>query len=119
MNEYERDIFYDVDSLTFDQRKTLLKEAYKIAKNFRVDILDCSVSWARQKIDMSFKEIMKKYDTKCHTVVIYRRGFFKEEYIGEIAFTTMTGVSYYLWIYVTKENLDKIIKEYKLCQRQS
>lgn len=93
----------------------ILNSANKVCIEFRVDKLDCSISWARQSIDMSYKEVMKKFDLRSHFVVIYRRGFIKEEYIGEIGFCTMgAATSYYLWIYLSKEDLDKLVLEYKL-----
>ena len=53
-------IFYKIDKLTMKQKKSICKDAYKVATKWWVDILDCNVSIARQQITMPFEDIMKK-----------------------------------------------------------
>jgi len=109
---YQQDIFYKVDSLSLEKKKSILELAKKLSYEYHIDKLDCSISWARRQIDMSFEEVMKKFGDSCHFVVILRKGFDCHENKGEIGFSTMTGIDYYLFIYLTEENLEKIIKKY-------
>lgn len=111
---YERDIFYDVRKLSLDKKIEILNAAKLLCKEYWVDKLDCNISWARQRIDMSFDEVMKLYNPKCHTVVIYRKGSVQSEYYGEIGFTTMSGVNFYLWIILTVDNLMNLVEKHKL-----
>ena len=111
---YERDIFYNIEKISFSKRKKLLNDAFKLSSKWNVDKLDCSISWSRQEIEMSFEDIMKKFDAGCHFVVIYRRGFILDEYIGEIGFSTGWGISYFLWIYLEFEKLNELVDKYKL-----
>ena len=43
-----------------------------------------------------------------------QEGYNKEEYIGEIGFTTMAGISYYLWIFLDLVRLNELVDKYKL-----
>ena len=115
---YEHDIFYGIEKLPLEERVAVMDEAYAVNTRWWVDELNCDISWARRKIDMPYEDVMKMYSGDCHTVVIHRRGDHRPEgRYGEIGFTTMGGVSTYLWIYVTEEDLFKIIKRHKLKPR--
>ena len=114
---YYPDIFYKVGKLPLEKKIKIIEKAKDLSFEWRVDKLDCSESWSRQKIDMSYEEIMGKFDDSCHFVLIYRKGYdywkdkemFNHRWCGEIAFTTMASVSYYLWVYVSEEDLDKLV----------
>ncbi len=108
------DIFYKADRLSIETRVDIINHAFVVKNNWHVDKLDCSVSWARQRIKMSFAEIMKKFGKGCHFVIIHRFDSIDGEY-GEVGFSTMSGKeSYYLWIFLTVVELDKLVKQYKL-----
>lgn len=113
------DIFYKTD-FSINQKKKIINDAKKKCYEWRVDELDCSKSWARKQIDMSFKDIMEKFDKNCHFTIIKRLPRFRptdKEYI-EIDFCTMNiGINYYLWIYIDIDYLDYFVKKYKLVQR--
>jgi len=64
-----------------------------------VDILDCRKSFYRRLIKMSFESIMQKFDEKCYFSVIHRDRGIEPEYI-EVAFSTSSSPSYFLWIMV-------------------
>ena len=91
------------NKLTLKQKKELILAAKAVCFEWWVDILDCSKSWYRQKTDMSFEDIMKKFDKTCHFIVIHRN-FGRENHI-EVGFCTMgKGPDYFLWINVTMEH---------------
>jgi len=112
--EYERDIFYDVRSLSIEERIKILDAAKAAAKYCWVDKLDCSISTSRQRTDMTYEEVMRKFDDECHFVVIHRRGYKGQEQTGEIGFCTMMGISHYLWLITSVEDLNAIVEIHKL-----
>jgi hypothetical protein len=120
-----QDVFYKVDKLSLSKKIEIMNYAKSICFKWWVDKLDCSVSISRQKIDMSFDEIIEKFTNKCHFVIIHRRGDTKwkdkdkdnlyDEWCGEIGFCTMgLGIDYYLWIYITEEQLENLINKFNL-----
>lgn len=108
---YIRDIFYKPHSLSLATRKKIIREAFEV--NFEWWVDDCP-GWTRRRIEMSFEDIMKKFDQECHFVVIERRGFDPNEYKGEVGFCTLKGNDHYLWIHLSVENLNEIVKKYQL-----
>lgn len=92
----------NTSGLSLDEKRELLIRSRAKCFEWWVDILDCSKSFARQRIEMTFDEILAKLTTKCHFTVIVRD--LPNKHI-EVGFSTMNVVSpnYYLWI-----NLDMI-----------
>ena len=86
--------------LTFKQKKNILLKAKGICARWWVDILDCEKSYARQRVEMSFENIMATFSSKCHFTMIYRRNF-GEDHL-EIAFSTFTNPEHFLWILLDK-----------------
>jgi len=106
-------IFYNVSSLSVKDKIDILNNAITICRDWHVDILDTSKSFARQKIDMTQKDILTKFSDKCHFVVIHRRGF-EPEYFGEIGFSTFSSPSYFLWIYLNEDIFSDLVKRFNL-----
>ena len=118
---YIPDEFYNTQKLTLEQKKEILEDARKLSFDWHVDVLDARKSWARQKIEMSFEDIIKKLDDHCHFVFIHRKGFkgtretYPNEYVLEIGFSTMRGEpSYFLFIFCDQKELSKFITKYHL-----
>ena len=123
MDNYEQDIFYETRTLSIEQKKDLLLFAKENSTKWWVDFLDARKSWAREKIEMSFDDILLKLDQDCHFVFIHRRGFKTPkgkplsdcEYTLEIGFSTMKGEpTYYLFIFCDEKNLSKFLTKYHL-----
>lgn len=115
--KYLPSVFYNVKELNFDKRVELLKSAMEKQYSWHVDILDCRLSCARSRTNYSFEEIMKIFNISDHMVVI-NRGYQmngRDKY-GEIGFSTndKTHVDYFLFIFLSEENLNKIITDFKL-----
>lgn len=99
--------------LSLEQKIEILNYAYDKHTKWWVDILDVSISWARHKVNFSFDEIMKKFENKTH-FTIFEREDLGETY-GEIGFTTtFEDPSYFLWVYVTQDTLNSIVRKYEL-----
>lgn len=123
MENYEHDIFYETGSLSLDQKKNLLKEMRDRSIDWHVDILNCSISWARRKIEMKFEEILDKLLDDSHFVFIHRKGFkdakgnpLPGEYLLEAGFSTMdyNPDTYYLWIYCDSKEIPYFVDKYDL-----
>lgn len=126
MDIYHQDIFYDIEEKSQKQIDSILKECYDLSYNSWVDILDCSKSFCREKIDMSFDEVMelKKTTGRPYYVFIHRRGyekwktndFFKWQL--EAGFRLMEKkVDHFLWINCKEECIQPLVSKYKLRQR--
>ena len=105
--------FYKTEHLTFDEKKQILNEARKKCFIWWVDKLDCGVSWSRKKIEMSFEDIMKKFNEKSYLVITLRDRIIEGMYI-EICFKTYESPNYFLWVRMTIENEVFFINKYNL-----
>lgn len=106
--------FYNTSHLTLDERRSLLLKAKAKCLRWWTDKLDCSVSFARQSIEMSFDEIMGKFSNRCHFSVIHRRSD-RENHL-EVAFSTLDafGPTYFLWIEVDPSLIPEFVDEFQL-----
>ena len=110
-----RDIFYNTRELSLAQKTAILKDCKEICFRWWTDKLDCSISWARQIIDMTFEEIMNKFNDEAHFVVVDRVFWpIDENKHFEIAFRSMTAIDYFLWLWVEDEKMQMIIQKYNL-----
>ena len=106
-------IFYKSYELSLNTQIEILNKAKEISTSWHVDILK---SVYRETIEMTFEDIMSKFDKKCHFVIIKREEpSIKLTRYGEIGFSTMgKGLDYFLWIFLTEEDLDNLLREYNL-----
>jgi len=111
VNRYKRDVFYNVRKLTLEDKVDLLNTAYGIADEWWVDILDCSKSYARQKIEMDFETIMEKFSDSAYFVFIHRR--YIDNYL-EIGFSAMLTPDYFLWLHLDKKHIAMLVKKFNL-----
>ena len=111
--------FYKTEHLTLEEKESICLDAKLKCYHWWVDILDCRKSWARERIDTEFNTILEKLKDGSHFVVIHRHPIIKIPFKGvddylEIAFRTMTGPDYFLWVYVDIKWLDFFMGKYKL-----
>lgn len=107
---------YRVSEFNKEQRVKIIERAKELADNWWVDVLglDNKVilgGMRRQRIDISFEDIMAKFKKDSHFVIIHR------EYPGnhiEVGFSTSTNPVYFLWIIVNVKHLQNLIKEFDL-----
>lgn len=111
---YTQDLFYDSSLLTFEQKTNLLKEARRLCRTWRVDVLDCDKSFASQRIDMSFDDIMTRFKENSHFVFVNRKGFKPEGYVLEAGFRAGSRVDYFLWIHLDEKYIGHFLKKYPL-----
>ena len=92
--------FYNTTHLTLEQKVDILHRAKGVCYHWCVDVLDCSKSFCRQPIEMSFEDIMAKYDGS-HLAVSHRC-FPPDNYL-EIGFRTNGKIGepdYFLWLFL-------------------
>lgn len=105
------EIFYDVSRLSHAEQEALLRKAHSLSDRWHFDKLDCSESYARQKIDgIPFEDAMTHFIGKAHMVVILRQKVLKfEDPHLEVGFRSMEDpVDYFLWIVVPLKHLQEI-----------
>ena len=109
------DIFYNTQNLSLEQKIALLDDCQAACFHWWVDKLDCSVSFRRERIEMTYEEMKQKLTTKSHFVVIDRKYFRSDDKkYFEIGFCTMESIEYFLFIHVEDELMFPIIEKYDL-----
>lgn len=95
---------FKTQPLTFEQRRDILLRAKEKCRHWWADILDCRKSWFREKIDMSFDDIMAKYTREAHFSIIHRN-LLPEDFL-EIGFRTAgPSPDYFLWIVLDPKHI--------------
>lgn len=109
------DTFYNTRELNLEQKIALLDDCKAVCFLWWVDKLDCSVSFCRERIEMTYEEMKQKLTNKSHFVVIDRKYFMSDEKKHfEIGFCTMTSIEHFLFIHVEDEMMFPIIEKYGL-----
>ena len=112
-------IFYNTKDLSMEEKASMFRDCKEISYDWRADILDCSVSMQRQRLDCTFEEILSYLDEDTHVVVIDRGtwgsplGEDREHF--EVAFRTMISFpDYFLFIQVDTDKMSPILEKYQL-----
>jgi hypothetical protein len=113
--EYYPDIFYDVQKISKKKLVILFQEAKLLSYKWWVDGL-LNDNWAREKIDMSFEDVIKLFNktkkSNLHITFIHRKGFEKWPQYLEIGFSTLSGNSIFLWIDVDIKHKQYLLERY-------
>lgn len=106
------DVFYKTCHLTLKQKRELLIKAKKICFDWWVDI---QKDWTREKIEMTFEDVLLKLTEDCHFVFIHRKGYASWKFNRlETGFSTLKGKTYFLWVNVNEKKIPSFIKKYFL-----
>lgn len=103
--------FFDIN-LNHEQTISLFNESKEVCEHWWFDILDCTKSIQRQRVDISFENALKYYTDKDIPSLILRRFDFNEYF--EVGFHTLGDPGYFLWIIVSLKKMKSLIKKYKL-----
>lgn len=107
-------IHFNTAAIPFDKKVEILNYAYHHCYDWWVHVLDCSKSFHSQPIDMSFEEMMRKFNDRCYFTIIYRQLLDIENHL-EIGFCTLEkGPEYFLWINMDSSYVDYFIEKYNL-----
>ena len=116
MGNQNKAVLYEESQLLSNQSKiNILRKVKEICLRWRVDILDCSKSFFREKLDIDFEEAINKLDKNVFyflTTII--RDICDKNHI-EICLNDMgIDVQYFIWVYLDLDKLEtikEIIKE--------
>ena len=124
MVEYEYDVFYELPNDTLENKINVINWAKKNSFDWCVDILNCNISWVRKRIEMSWEDILEKFNDDCFFRIIYRKGYvnwknnknYTDTWCLNIVFrtTSINNEEYFLWILCKEEFVEKIVKKFKL-----
>lgn len=109
--------FFNLESLSEKELKSLFSEALELSDDAYVDILDCSKSFKRQRYpELTPTEYIDKYlSSNTHNVVIDRKAYYaKGHKEGEIGSSTLKSPSLSLYIFLSLDNLYKLVDKYNL-----
>ena len=117
---FKQPVFYDISKLSMEGKIELLYDCKEICYKWFANKLDCSVSWARQRFDCTFEEIVGHLKEKSAFVVIDRGTWGDLDNIDhfEVGFRSMETIDYFLFIEVESGKMPPILKKYSLCQRE-
>lgn len=107
--------FYNIGKLTDKQLKKFFSDAVMLSYNTHIDVLDCEKSWTRQRCnEKTIKEMIDGCRAKFHNVCIDRSIQHETELYGEIGYCTLASPNYFLYVFVTLDNLKELITKYNL-----
>lgn len=109
-------IQYTLANHSLEQNRAILKDAFSVCYEWWVDTIP---GFQRQRIDMSFEDIMKMAVEDCYYTCFFRSREYNlgEEYY-EFGFSTHTDLTHMLWIKVSPEEGSKIIEEYNIPRKR-
>ena len=111
--------FYSLSKLDNDKLKAFFKDAVDLSYDSHIDILDCSKSFRREQCTTkTIQEMVDNANTKHHNVCIDRSVQSDTSQYGEIGYCTITKEpDYFLYIFVTLENLQVLVDKYNLIMK--
>ena len=112
MENYLQHINYDISHLSLKDKEKLIRRAFDAKFNWWVDKLECRESLARQRVEMSFDDVMKHLTERAYVTVIHRQERYPDGAYMEIGFSSMESpVDYFLWIQVPLSLKDEFTKD--------
>jgi hypothetical protein len=108
--------FYDLSKIkTNETLKKFFTDAIFLSYNTHIDILDCKESFYRQSCTTkTIIEMLDNVNISYHNVCIDRSVQHSKNEYGEIGYCTMGDPDYFLYIYISLDNLQFLIDKYKL-----
>ncbi len=118
----DRDIFYDTSKLSRSDQEAILRKAHSLCDRWWFDKLNCSESFARQRMkDITFEDAMDHFVEGALMNVIHRRQILPlDKPCLEVGFRSMEmPVDFFLWIIVPLKHADDIINRMTGIVRES
>jgi hypothetical protein len=104
-----------VNKLTLKEKLEYLEYAYVNCHEFHTDKLDCSISIARQSIQLTFSEIMKHFNNKSIFFCGVKEDYFTKEKYYDVGFRTEDlnekRVELFLWLKVRVDLMEILINQ--------
>ena len=110
--------FYNLSKLNNDELKEFFIDAIYLAYNVHIDIIYGDSSHRRTRTtDKTIQDMLDNISTEHHNVCVDRSIQFDKTDYGEIGYCTLDSPDYILYIFVTLENLNKLVEKYKLIMK--
>ena len=107
--------FYNLKKLNEEQLRSFFTDAVELSYDSNVQILDCSKSWRRQETnDFSVQEMLDKVSLNYHNVCVNRKIQHDMIDYAEIGYSTLKSPSYFLYCFLTLDNLKILTDKYDL-----
>lgn len=104
--------FYDLSILTNENLKEFFIDAIFLAYNVHIDILE---NRKRERCtNKTIQDMLNIVSVENHNVCINRNIQLENCDYGEIGYCTLTSPDYFLYIYVTLDNLKILTEKYNL-----
>lgn len=119
MSVHHTDIFYKTNHLSLDKKIELLNYSKELATHWHLDKLENS--FTRKKIEnATWDDVLNNFNIDSHFFIIHRRGYgdwksFPDRWCGEIGYATFnSNKNIYLFLYISEDNLERIIEKFNL-----
>ena len=107
--------FYDLKSFSKSRLRKFYKDAILLSYDTHIDKLDCNTSWRRQRSnEKSIQDMLNMVSKSNHNTCVDRSVQHELSDNGEICYSTYSDPSYFLYIFLTIENLENLTDKYKL-----
>ena len=107
--------FYNLKQLNLEQLKAFFIDAVALSYDSHVEKLDCDISWRRQDTDeRSVQEMLDDVSLTHHNVCINRHIQHDMIDYGEVGYRTFGEVDYFLYCFLTLDNLKVLTDKYSL-----
>jgi hypothetical protein len=107
--------FYNLKNLSTAQLRKFYKDAILLSYDSHVDKIDCSTSWRRIRTnDKTLQDMLDIISKSLHNTCVDRSVQHEILKEGEICFSTYKDPTYFLYIFVTLDNLKILTEKYKL-----
>lgn len=108
--------FYSFENFANNRKlREFFKNAMMLSYDTHVEVLNCNISFGRQKCTTkTIHDMLNDARLTHHKVCIDRSVQHDVAKYGEIGYSTMGDPSYFLYIFVTLENLQYLVDKYKL-----
>ena len=104
--------FYNLKNLSEEQLKAFFTDAVALAYDSHVEKLE---SWTRETTnDKSVQEMLDEVSLTHHNVCITRSIQHKSNDYGEVGYRTFGEVDYFLYCFLTLDNLKVLTDKYEL-----
>ena len=107
--------FYNIKKLSNDQLKAFYKDAVMLSYDTHIEILDCEKTWRRERSnEKTISEMIEESSTSYHNICIDRSVQMENEKYGEVGYCSLNTPDYFLYIFVTLDNLKLLADKYGL-----
>ena len=107
--------FYNLKKLNEEQLRAFFTNAVALAYDICVEILDCSKSFRRQDTnDFTVQDMLEKVSLTYHNVCVNRKIQHDMIDYGEVGYRTSGREDYFLYCYLTLDNLKILTDKYGL-----